>query len=87
MNKKTEDNDGISKQSLSLSKLAGEMLNSFVPCDQRDVDSEMLTSEEIHWMMIDTVDMSVQDISYILKEKGCKIILDGDRFKWLVKRK
>jgi hypothetical protein len=87
MNKKTEDNDGISKRSLSLSKLSCEMLNSFLPASQRDVDSEMLTSEEIRSMMIDTVDMSVQDISYILQEKGCKIVLDGNRFKWLLKRK
>ena len=87
MNKKTEENEGVSKQTLSLSHLAAEMLNSFVPCEMQDTNAEMLTSEEIHTMMNDTIEMSVKDISYILKEKGCKIILDGDRFKWLLKRK
>jgi hypothetical protein len=87
MNKNTGENEGVSKQILSLSQLAAEMLNSFVPCEMQDTNAEMLTSEEIHTMMIDTIDMSVTDISYILKEKGCKIILDGDRFKWLLKRK
>lgn len=67
-------------------KLLDDMMQSFAPARQGDSDVEFVTTDDLVCMMEDTLEVDRFRLACLLKERGFRTLLQGDRWKWMVRR-